>query len=169
MTTKTRKAPSADTPPPTFGDIARKKMQARIEAYRQHARRAADGEQLTEEALSDVADLLAVMSLPDYAWTLHVEALKRHDAVAAKLRAVVDAEPANRERSQELRREIEAVQAKLKTLMEERRLAEVAVNKPGTYGHSLAQLEAEHPVVLGDIDTAVTLRLTEQEKRRASS
>ena len=44
MTTKTKKAPSEATPPLTFGDIARKKMRARIEAYRQFARRAADGE-----------------------------------------------------------------------------------------------------------------------------
>jgi hypothetical protein len=166
-TTKTRKTtePSA---PPTFGDIARKKMLERVEAYRKYARRAADGEQLNESDLSDVADLLAVMSLPDYAWPLHLEALRRHDAVAAKLKAAVDAEPANRQRSMELAREIEAVQSKLQALLEERRKAQAGINKPAVYHNSLAQLEAEHPVVIGNVDTAVMLRLADQEKRRAS-
>lgn len=166
-TAKTRKTEAS--PPPTFAGVARKKMRERIEAYRKHVRRAADGEQLNDSDLSDVADLLAVLSLPDYAWSLHVEAMKRHDVVAAKLKAALDAEPANRVRSLELGKEIEALQAKLRTLLEEQRQAQARANKGGAYDHSLRQLEAEHAVVLGNIDAAVTLRLAEQEKRRTVS
>jgi hypothetical protein len=169
MTTKTKPTRvTEDAPPPTFADIARKKMRTRLEAYRQYARRAADGDELTEADLSEVADLLAVMGLPDFAWSHHVEAMKRHDVVRAKLQAAVDAVPGGQRRGQELADEITGLQAKLRTLMEEQRKAAAAVGKPAAYGHSLAQLEAENPVVIGDIDAAVTLRLEELDKRRAS-
>ncbi|RLS76208.1 MAG: hypothetical protein DWI03_09810 [Planctomycetota bacterium] len=164
-----KKSRSRNATPPTFADIAARKMRDRIEAYRKYVRRAADGEQLDDADLSDVADLLAVMSLPDYAWPLHVEATKRYDVVAAKLRAAVDAAPANRERSLQLGKEIEALQAKLRTLLEERRKAEAGVNKGTSYSHSLSQMAVEHAVVLADIDIAVSLRLEELNKRRAAS
>lgn len=167
VTMKTRK--TEPSPPPTFASISRKKMRERIESYRRQVRRAADGEQLNEADLSDVADLLSLLSLPDYAWSLHVEAMKRHDVAAAKLKAAVDAEPDNRQRSLELLKEIEALRVKLQTLTEEQRKAQAAAGKAAAYEHSLRQLESENAVVIGDIDTAVTLRLTEQDKRRATS
>jgi len=169
MTTVTKTRKTEPEAPPTFASIARRKMRERIEAYRKHVRRAADGGQLNEADLSDVADLLSLLSLPDYSWSLHVEALKRHDVVAAKLKAALDAEPTNRQRTLELTKDIEALQAKLRTLLEDRRKAEAGTSKSASYEHSLRQMEAEHAVALGDIDTAVTLRLTEQEKRRAAS
>lgn len=169
MTVKPKTRAAETAAPPTFADIASRKMRDRIEAYRKYVRRAADGEQLDDADLSDVADLLAVMSLPDYAWPLHIEAMKRHDVIAAKLKAAVDAAPANRQRSLDLGMEIEDLQAKLRTLTEERRKAEAGASKGAAYGHSLSQLAVDHAVVLGDIDAAVTLRLEEINKRRAAS
>ena len=169
MTTMTKSRRAEPSPPPTFADIARKKMLERIESYRRHLRRAVDGEQLSEADLSEVSDLLAVMSLPDFAWTLHIEAAKRHDITAAKLKAAMDAAPANRQRSLELTAEIEVLQPKLRAMMEEQRIASVRADKGSAYEHSLRQLESEHAVALGDIDTAVTLRLAEQDQRRAKS
>jgi hypothetical protein len=164
--TKTRKTESS---PPTFASIARRKMKERIEAYRKHVRRAADGEQLNEADLSDVADLLSLLSLPDYSWSLHIEATKRHDIIRDKLKAAVAAEPENRQRTLELTKDIEDLEAKLRMLLEERRKSQAGSSKSAAYGHSLRQIESDNAVALGDIDTAVTLRLTEQEKRRATS
>lgn len=169
MTTKTRTKPADPAAPPTFADIARKKMRDRLQAYRQFVKRQAEGEQLEEAELATVADCLESLGLPDYAWALHVEALQRHAAVSAKLRAVVDAEPANRQRSVELAKEVEALQAKLRTLQEEQRRTQVGAGKSAAYGQSLAQLAVEHAVVLADLDDAVTLRMEELNKRRATS
>jgi hypothetical protein len=167
MTTMTKSRRAEPSPPPTFADIAHKKMLERIEGYRRHLRRAVDGEQLNEADLSEVSDLLAVMSLPDYAWALHIEAVKRHDIVSAKLKAALDAAPGNRQRSLELAAEIEVLQPKLRAMMEEQRIASVRADKGSAYEYSLRQLESEHAVALGDIDTAVTLRLAELNRRKA--
>lgn len=165
--TKTRKAePEA---PPTFADIARRKMADRITTYRQLVKRQADGETLDEADLNSVTETLEALGLPDYSWSLHVEAVKRHAVAMEKLRTVEAAAPANRQRSLELGKEIDALQAKLRTMLEERRKVEAAANKPGAYGHTVAQLEVEHALVLADMDTAVSLRMEELNKRRAAS
>lgn len=164
-----KKTRSRNTAPPTFADIARRKMADRITTYRQLVKRQADGETLDEADLNSVTETLEALGLPDYSWSLHVEAVKRHAVAMEKLRTVEAAAPANRQRSLELGKEIDALQAKLRTLLDERRKAESAVGKPGAYGHTVAQLEVEHALVLADMDTAVSLRMEELNKRRAAS
>lgn len=165
MTTKTRKT-SEPTPPPTFADIARKKIRAHLETYRALLRRHADGELLSEDDLSTVADTLEALGLPDWCWPRDLEALGRHAVVQAKFKAAVDAEPANRDRAVELTSEIESLQAKLLAKREELRRAQAGATKSTTYAQTLSQLAVEHPHVLGDIDTAVTLRLEELNRRK---
>jgi hypothetical protein len=167
MTVKTRKAPSADTTPPTFDGIARKKMRERMTAYRELVKRQAEGEQLDEADLSQVADLLEGMGLPDFAWFRDIEATQRFNVANGKYRAALDAEPANRERAVELVKEVEGVRAKLLTLREELRRAQGGAGKSAAYGQTLAQLQNDHPQALADIDQAVTLRLEELNRRKA--
>lgn len=164
-TTKTRKTEPA--PPPTFDGIARKKMAERITAYRGFVKRHVEGESLSEDDLLQVVTLLEGMSLPDFAWSRDCEAAQRFNVTHGKLRAALDAEPANRERSRELAMEIEALQGKLRMLQEELRRAQAGAHKSTAYSHTLAQLAADHPQALGDIDTAVTLRLEELNRRKA--
>jgi hypothetical protein len=167
MTTKTRKAPSADTPPATFDGIARKKMRERLTAYRGFVKRQAEGEALSEDDLSQVADLLEWLGLPDYSWPRDVEAAQRFAVTSGKLKAAVDAEPANRQRSLELSKEVEALQVKLRALHEELRRARAGASKAAAYSQTLSQLAVDHPQALGDVDQAVTLRLEELNRRKA--
>ncbi len=164
--TKTR-TKFEDTPPPTFDSIARKKMRERTTAYRAFLKQQAEGEQLTESDLGQVADLLEGMGLPDFAWTRDCEATQRFNVTNAKYRAALDAEPANRERAIELAKEVEALQGKLRMLQEELRRTQSAAGKSAAYGQALAQLQNDHPQALGDIDAAVTLRLEELNRRKA--
>jgi hypothetical protein len=164
--TKTR-TKFEDTPPPTFDSIARKKMRERTTAYRAFLKQQAEGEQLTESDLGQVADLLEGMGLPDFAWGRDCEAMQRFRVSNAKYRAALDAEPANRERAIELAREAEALQGKLRMLQEELRRTQSAAGKSAAYGQTLAQLQNDHPQALGDIDAAVTLRLEELNRRKA--
>lgn len=164
-----KKPRSTNATQPTFADIAHRKVAERIETYRGLVKRQAEGESLGEADLTTVAECLEGLGLPDYSWSLHVEAVQRHATISAKAKAATDAGPANRQRSLELGQEIEALQAKLRTLLEERRKAESAANKGATYDHSLSQLAVDHAVVLADLDTAARLRLEELNKRRAAS
>lgn len=166
--TKTKKKTEPGSPP-TLADIAHRKMMERIDTYRGLVKRQAEGEPLGDVDLTTVAECLEALGLPDYSWAMHVEALQRHATISAKAKAATDAGPANRQRSLELGQEIEALQAKLRTLVEERRKAESGANKGATYDHSLSQLAVEHAVVLADLDTAARLRLEELNKRRAAS
>jgi len=163
-TTKTRK--TEPSPPPTLDGVARKKLRARLEEYRSLLAQQAAGDELTEADLIRVAEILESLGLPDFAWTRDVEAVQRHAAVKAKFRTAVDAEPANRDRSVEVARELEALQAKLLALREELRRAQAGTIKSTTYAQSMAQIEAEHPHAVGDIETAVTLRLEELNRRK---
>ena len=166
--TKTKKTaePSA---PPTLDSVARKRLQARLEEYRSLLAQQSNGEAMAEADLSRVTDCLEALGLPDFAWSRDCEALQRHAAVKAKLRAAVDAESVNRERSLELAKEVNSARARLATLLEDQRKAQAAIGKPGVYAHTLSELEAEFPHALADIDTAVTVRLSELNRRRAAS
>ena len=164
--TKTR-TKSADTPPATFDGIARKKMRERLTAYREFVKRQAEGESLSEDDLSQVADLLEGLGLPDYSWPRDVEASQRFAVTSGKLKVAVDAEPANRQRSLELAKEAEALQAKLRTLHEELRRTQAGAGKVAGYGQTLRQLAADHPQALADIESAVTLRVEELNRRKA--
>ena len=167
MTVKTRKAPSADAPPATFDGIARKKMRERLTAYRGFVKRQAEGEALSEDDLSQVADLLEGLGLPDFSWPRDVEAAQRFAVTSSKFKAAVDAEPANRQRSLELAKEVEVLKAKLRTAHDELRRAQAGAGKVAGYGISLQQLQHDHPQALAEIDQAVTLRLEELNRRKA--
>jgi hypothetical protein len=163
--TKTRNTEPSQ--PPTFDGIARKKMRERLTAYRAFVKRQAEGESLSEGDLSQVADLLEGMGLPDFAWSRDVEAAQRFAVTSGKLKVAVDAEPANRQRSLELAKEAEALQAKLRTLHEELRRTQAGAGKVAGYGQTLRQLAADHPQALADIESAVTLRVEELNRRKA--
>jgi hypothetical protein len=168
MTTATKaKTKSADTTLLTFDSIARKKMLERMTAYRGLVKRQAEGEQLKEVELSQAADLLEGLGLPDFAWFRDVEATQRFNVTSGKFRAALDAEPLNRERAEHLRNEVEVVRAKLLTLQEELRRAQAGAGKSAAYGQTLAQLANDHPQALAPIDDAVTLRLEELNRRKA--
>jgi phosphoglycerate-specific signal transduction histidine kinase len=166
MTVKTRK--TEPTTPPTFADIARKRVREQLTAYRELVMRQAGGESLSEDDLSKVADLLEGLGLPDYSWPRDVEAAQRFTVSSGKLKAAVEAEPANRQRSLELAKELEALQAKLRTLHEELRRAQAGAGKVAAYGQTLSRLQHDHPQALADIDTAVTVRLEELNSRKAA-
>lgn len=165
-TTKTRGRKAEASAPPTLADVARRKMVAHLETYRGLLRRQADGESLTDEELSVVTEALEALGLPDWCWPRDQEALQRHAVAHAKFKAAADAEPANRDRAAELTSEVEALQAKLAGMREELRRAQAGANKSVAYGATLAQLAAEHPHVLADLDDAAQLRLDELSKRR---
>jgi hypothetical protein len=164
-----KKSRSRNVTPPTFAEVAQRRMAERVEQYRSLAKRHAEGEPLTDSDLLEASDLLEGMALPDYAWTRDAEAMLRFATVDAKRRAAVEAEPANQQRSTELAREVEALQAKLVTLREELRRTQVAVNKSVTYAQTLAQLAVEHPHLFGPVDAAAEQRLAEVNRRRAAS
>lgn len=163
-TTKTRKTEPSS--PPTLDSVARKKLRTRLEEYRSLLTQQVAGEELTEADLTRVADCLEALGLPDFAWTRDCEAVQRHAAVKAKFRAAVEAEGPSRDRSLELAKEIDSMRARLAALLEQQRKAQAGIGKPAAYGNTLAQLEAEHPHAIGDIDTAVTLRLAELNRRK---
>lgn len=169
MTTATKTKTTPPPAPPTFATIARKKMRERIERYRGFVKRQVEGEALDEADLVQVTDLLEGLGLPDFAWARDIEALQRAYASNAKFKAAVDAEPAARQRAAELLAEIATLRAKLQALTEEHRRAQAAASKSAAYSHTLEQLSADHPHLLGDIDTGVTFRLEELNKRRAAS
>lgn len=166
MTTATKTKTTPPPAPPTFATIARKKMRERIERYRGFVKRQVEGEALDEADLVQVSDLLEGLGLPDFAWARDIEALQRAYASNAKFKAAVDAEPAARQRAADLLEEIAALKAKLQALTEEHRRTQAAGHKSAAYGRTLDQLSLEHPHLLGDIDTAVTLRLDELNRRK---
>lgn len=165
-TTTTKKTTTPAAAPLTFDDIARKKMRARLEEYRQLLRRQTEGEPLGEEELSNVVTLLEGMGLPDYTWTRDLEAVQRFSVVQGKYKAAVDAEPANQKRAGELAEEVELLQQKLHVVREELRKAQAGSGKSASYARSLTVLAAEYPQALADIDTAVRLRLEELNRRK---
>lgn len=161
-----KKSRSKNATLPSFADIARKKMGVIVQAYRSLLARHARGESLEEADLSQVVDLLENMGLPDYTWVRDTEAMQRFAMVEAKHRAALDAVDANQQRSVELAREVELTQAKLRTLQEELRKAQAAIGKPAVYANTLAQMASEHPHAIGPIDTAVSMRLDELNRRK---
>lgn len=165
-TTATKKTAAAPVTPPTFAEVAHRMMRERVERYRKYLKRQSEGEQLEDADLSHVAELLEGLGLPDFAWARDLEALQRHAMAETKFQTALDAEPANRQRNLELMAEIQTLQAKLAALLEDQRRAQAGSNKSTTYAHSIAVLAADHPVALADIDTAVTLRLEEMNRRK---
>lgn len=168
MTTATaKKKPEAIEPlPVTFSEIAARKMRERVEAYREIVTRRADGKTITVTDMEKAGDLLDHLGLPGFAFDRDTEALLKFRAAAAKMQAAVNAVPAAKQRAEELTAEIEVQRQRLVALREEHRLAVAKLGKPQAYSASVAMLQNDHPVVLGDIDAAVRFRLAELDRRK---
>ena len=168
MTTATaKKKPEAIEPlAVSFSEIAARKMRERVEAYREIVTRRADGKTITVTDIEKAGELLDLLGLPGFAFDRDTEAVLKFRAAAAKLQAAVDAVPAARQRAEELAAEIEVQRQRLVALREEHRLAVAKANKPQAYVSSVAMLQNDHPVVLGDLDVAVRFRLAELDRRK---
>ncbi len=168
MTTATAKkrAEAIEALPVTFDEIARRKMRERIVAYREIVTRRADGKTISVTDMEQAGDLLDHLGLPGFAFERDTEAVLRFRAAAAKMQAAVDAVPAAKQRAEELAAEIEVQRQRLVALREEHRLAVARVGKPSAYTASVAMLQNDHPVVLGDLDVAVRFRLAELDRRK---
>ena len=154
---KSKAAPAA--PAPTFAEIAAKRMRETVEKYREHVRRAASGERMAEEHLGQVLELLSFMHLPQYAWERDVAA-HRDYMTASKAAAECQLKrPASESRLQEVVARIKEIEAELKSLRgEQYTLAEVEPMTRVGHGRRMNELEANHPHVFADIDTAARLR-----------
>jgi hypothetical protein len=168
--TKSKRAEAATEAAPvvpvTFAAINARKVRERIESYREIVTRYAAGSTMTVEDMERAAELLEHLGLPQYAFTRDAEAMQRAKATGDKLKAAIDAQPANAQRAADLTVEIEALRRKLETLREEHRRASAAAGKGGAYDHTLRQLAHEHPHVLADLDTAVQIRIDELDRRK---
>jgi uncharacterized protein YggE len=168
MTTATaKKKPEAIEPlAVSFSEIAARKMRERVEAYREIVTRRADGKTISVSDIERAGELLDLLGLPGFAFDRDTEALVKFRAAAAKMQAAVDAVPAAKQRAEELAAEIEVQRQRLVALREERRLAVAKAGKPAAYTASVAMLQNDHPVVLGDLDVAVRFRLKELDRRK---
>jgi hypothetical protein len=164
--TMTKKKTAAPIEPVSFDEIARKRISERIEAYRALVQRYAAGEQMAEADLNQAAELMEQLGLPQYAFNRDAEAIQRHARTHAKWAAAIENEPASRERSRVLAGEIADTEKKLRALREEAHRVNGAAGKSSSYSNTLAQLAADHPQVIADIDTAVRVRIDELNRRR---
>jgi len=159
-------ADAAPAVPVTFAEINARKVRERIESYREIVGRQAAGEVLSVADMERAAELLEHLGLPQYAFTRDAEAMQRAKVTGDKLKAAIDAQPANAQRAADLTVEIEALRKKLEMLREEHRRASAGASKGTAYDHTLRQLAHEHPHVLADLDTAVQIRIDELDRRK---
>lgn len=163
--TKTKAAP-APAAPVTFDEITRRRVRERIEAYREIVNRRAGGEMLSVADMERAGELLDQLGLPLFTFDRDTEAVQRFRAVRSKFDAAAEAAPAHKQRADELAAEIEAARKRLESLREEHRIAVNKSNKGSAYLHTVAQLEVDHPHVIGDLDQAVSLRVEELDRRK---
>jgi len=164
--TKSKAAAAEPVVPVTFDEINRRKVRERIAAYREIVARRASGEMLSVSDMERAGELLDQLSLPAYAFDRDAEAVQRFRTARAKYDDAVRAEPGYRQRAEELAAEIDAMKKKLEALREEHRITVAKGNKGTAYLHSVAQLENDHPHVIGDLDQAVRLRVEELDRRK---
>jgi len=155
--------------PPTFEQIAERKLTEKLTAYRGLVTRAASGEQLPEIDLEAAVELLAFLGLPEYSWRRDIQAKIDHDAVVKAQAEVRAQRPANEKRLAEIAERLKAVESELASLREERhRLGSVSDHLLAGYMTRLGELEANHPHVLTPMEDAVRFRLEQQRKRQGS-
>lgn len=165
--TKTKAAAATETAVPvTFDQITRRKVRERIEAYRDIVSRRAGGEVLSVADMERAGELLDQLGLPLFTFDRDTEAVQRFRAARGKFDAAAEAAPAHKQRAEELAAEIEAVRRKLEAMREEHRIAVNKSNKGSAYLNTVAQLELDHPHVIGDLDQAVRLRVEELDRRK---
>jgi hypothetical protein len=163
-----RKAAAADETdlPVTFAEINRRRVQERLENYREIVTKRAAGEALTVGDMERASELLDLLGLPGYTFDRHFEAMQRFNSIREKYDSAVAAVPANTQRAAELAVEIETLRKKLDAMREEQWIAKARASKPGIYSHTVKQLEHDHPHVLADIDTAVRVCIAELDRRK---
>jgi hypothetical protein len=168
MATATKTKPAAAEPaaPITFAEINARKVRERLEAYRDIITRRATGQAVTVADMEAAAELLEHLGLPQYTFERDVQAMQRATMAADKLKAAQEVVPANVKLAEELAAEVEATTKKLQSLREQLQVANAKRNKPTAYTQTLAQLAAEHPHVLADLDVAVRLRIEELDRRK---
>ena len=165
--TKAAAVSVAEVGPVTFEEIARKKLRERIEAYRGFVQRHAAGELLDETEMTQAAELLDHLGLPQYAFERDAKALINHARSLAKWEAYVANEPQMRERGKALTVEIKALAEKLNAAKAEVHRIELGSGmKAAAYGQTVNELRVNHPHVLADLDTAVQLRIEELDRRK---
>ena len=152
--------------PISFGELKTRQTRERVHRYRTLLGRHAGGESLSESELSEVAELLEQLGLPDTAWITDLEGLHRYDLAVAKYNAAADAVPEYLERAKTLAVEVEQLRKKLSAVAEEQRIAAAKVGKPAAYQQTLEQLQRQHPTALASLDVATAKRLDVLNSRR---
>ncbi len=159
MTTKTRKTTSPPEPPPTFGDIARKKIRQRLTEYRALVERAVAGEQLTEEDMVNAYDILTSVGLAPYAFERDVLGVREHGRQEAKWREYEAAEPDLRIGGKLVAGEIAELTKRLNELKSEaHKIETTAAFKAAGAAQRVNELKSLHPHVLLPLDAAVDVR-----------
>lgn len=159
-TTKTRtRTKSEDTTPPTFADVARKRIRAALTVYRSLVEKAVAGQQLGEEDMVSVYDSLERLKLAPFTFERDQAGIREHARNVEKWNAAVEREPAERERGRQVSEEITTLTKRLNELKAEaHRLSTSGPLKQAGYLQRVNQLVNDHPHVLIDLDKAVEVR-----------
>lgn len=158
MPKKTLTETLPDTPP-TFADIAKKKLRKRLTEYRALVERAVEGEQLREEDLVNAFDCLTSMGIPPYAFDRDVAGVKDHARNLQRWTEWQEREPADRERGRQVAEEIATLTKRLNELKTEAHRLSVGVGmRAASCLQRVNELKALHPHVLLPIDEAVEVR-----------
>jgi hypothetical protein len=158
MTVKTRRA-AEPTPPPTFADIARKRISQHLTAYRGFVERAAAGEQLNEDDMMGVFDALEKLQLPTFTFERDVMGVKDHARSAAKAADAEARGPEQRQRGRQVAEDITNLTKQLNELKAEaHRLSVGGPLKLAAYLQRVNELKTLHPHVLLPLDKAVEVR-----------
>lgn len=159
MKTKTKNTDTTSTAPPTFGEIARKKLRKRLTEYRGLVERAVAGEQLTEEDMVAAYDILTSVGLAPYAFERDVQGVREHARNLARWEEYSAAEPALRARGKQLNEEIATLTKRLNELKTEAHRIDTTASLKATGAlQRVNELKTLHPHVLLPMDSAVEVR-----------
>ena len=159
MKTKTKNTDTTSAAPPTFGEIARKKLRKRLTEYRGLVERAVAGEQLTEEDMVTAYDILTSVGLAPYAFERDVQGVREHARNLARWEEYSAAEPAMRARGKQLAEEIATLTKRLNELKAEAHRIDTTASLKATGAlQRVNELKTLHPHVLLPMDSAVEVR-----------
>lgn len=158
MSTTTKRQRKQAAEPLTFEQIAERKLRENLETYRGYVEKAAAGEFLDEQALERVAELLAVLRLPELAWKQHVDAVREHRVAVERQREIEAAKPTEQAQMRELTGEVQ----RLEKLLQEKRLRLGSLQRSELRLVDALRKQNElrtlYPDVLATVDNAVTRR-----------
>lgn len=157
-TTSPRQKRKPQAEPVTFEQVAERKLRDNIDRYRGYATRAAGGEFLNEDDLEQVAELLALLRLPDLAWQKHVDALRDFAAAVARQADIEAEQPALEAEQKLLVSEILKMEQELEQKrLRQRNLQSRSVRVVDTM-RKQNELRTLYPDVLDTLDNAVAAR-----------